>query len=467
MALDERCFAAPCLAELSSVLQKKSIILGCDIDRVASYWDVAPTRALALSMPNNTSEVSEVMRICHKYKQPVVTQGGKTNCVQSANSNPEEIILSTEKLNQIESIDIVNAVASVEAGVVLQTLQKACLEKDMLFPLDLGSRGSCTIGGNVSTNAGGISVLRYGMMRDLVLGLEAVLSDGTIVSSMNQMLKNNSAYDVKQLFIGSEGTLGVVTRAVVKLVPKPLSCQTVLIGVVNFSDVIEILNETRRRLAGILSAFEVMWGPYFQAVTEDGGHSSPISRGHGYYVLLEAEGSDPERDDQLFQKLLEQLYLRGAIEDAVVAQSEADRIGLWQIREDFGVILEDTPVFLYDVSLPISSMEEYVDLTIKAVKEKWSLSEVYALGHIADGNIHFFVRPNAGPATFSLHQTCDALMYKALKKYHGSISAEHGIGIEKKQWLSQSRSETEISVMKALKHTLDPEKLLNPGRVFD
>ena len=184
-------------------------------------------------------------------------------------------------------------------------------------------------------------------------------------------------------------------------------------------------------------------------------------------MLLEAEGSDPERDDQLFQKLLEQLYLRGAIEDAVVAQSEADRIGLWQIREDFGVILEDAPVFLYDVSLPISSMEEYVDRTIKAVKEKWSLSEVYALGHIADGNIHFFVRPNAGPATFSLHQTCDALMYKALKKYHGSISAEHGIGIEKKQWLSQSRSETEISVMKALKHTLDPEKLLNPGRVFD
>ena len=160
MALDERRFGASCLAELSSVLQKKSIILGCDIDRVTSYWDAGPTRALALLMPNNTSEVSEVMRICHKYKQPVVTQGGKTNCVQSANSNPEEIILSTEKLNQIKSIDIVNAVASVEAGVVLQTLQKACLEKDMLFPLDLGSRGSCTIGGNVSTNAGGISVLR-------------------------------------------------------------------------------------------------------------------------------------------------------------------------------------------------------------------------------------------------------------------------------------------------------------------
>ena len=459
--------STPCLAELSSVLQQKSLILGRDIDRAISYWDPGPTRALALVMPNSTSEVSEVMRICHKHKQPVVTQGGKTNCVQSADPRPEEIILSTERLNQIESIDVVNGVASVGAGVVLQTLQEACLAKDMLFPLDLGSRGSCTIGGNVSTNAGGISVLRYGMMRDLVLGLEVVLSDGTILSSMNQMLKNNSAYDLKQLFIGSEGTLGVVTRVVVKLVPKPLSCQTVLIGVAQFSDVIEILSETRRRLAGILSAFEVMWGPYFQAVTEDGGHSSPISRYHGYYVLVEAEGSDPERDDHLFQKMLEHLYARGVIEDAVVAKSEADRIDLWQIREEFGVILEDTPVFLYDVSLPISSMEEYVDLTIQAVQEKWSSSEVYALGHIADGNIHFFVRPNVGPASASLHQTCDALMYKALKKYNGSISAEHGIGIEKKQWLSQSRSVNEISLMKGLKRTLDPEKILNPGRVFD
>ena len=275
------------VASLAQIVGPSNVIAGSELaERATSYWDSTPTNALALVTPTTTTQVSEILKCCHATGQTVVTQGGLTGCVEGCIAEGSDVILSLEKMNAIESIDTVSGVATVQAGAVLQVVQEAVAEQGMLFPLDLGARGSCTIGGNVATNAGGINVIRYGMMRNLVLGLEAVLADGTVVSSMNKMLKNNAGYDLKQLFIGTEGTLGVVTRVVIRLFPAPISSNSALVAMESFNDVTALLGELQRDLAGTLSAYEVMWGEYFHAVTEPGFHRAPMSRDYPFYVML-------------------------------------------------------------------------------------------------------------------------------------------------------------------------------------
>ena len=445
-----------------------------------SYWDASPTQALALVLPKTTEQVSQVLGICHQFGQPVVTQGGRTGCVQGSVAGGDEIILSVERMSAIEDVDALGGTATVQAGAVLQVVQEHLAERGLLFPLDLGARGSCTIGGNVATNAGGINVLRYGMMRNLVLGLEAVLADGTIVSSMNRMLKNNSGYDLKQLFVGSEGTLGVVTRVVLKLFQQPLSCDTALVALKSFEQVTVLMQSLQRDLAGTLSAYEVMWGNYFRAVTEEGGHRAPLGRDYPYYVVLEAEGAEPKADSERFGRLLEAALEEGLIADAVIAQSQAERRALWDIRENFEVVLERTPHFLYDVSLPIGAMAAYVEQVQVGLQRRWPAVFCSVLGHIADGNLHFFVIPGVKEsveesveetveesAEEALHEAVNREIYGPLQAVGGAVSAEHGIGVEKKGWLAHSRSDTEIALMRTLKQTLDPKGLLNPGRIFD
>jgi len=449
---------------LQVALGEEAVITGAALDRATSYWDSSPARALALLRPTTTEQVSQALTICYANNQPVVTQGGMTNCVAGSNSQPDEIILSLEKMQTIESIDITGGTATVGAGVILETLQQACLEQDLLFPLDLGARGSCTVGGNAATNAGGINVLRYGMMRNLVLGLEVVLADGTVLSSMNQMIKNNAGYDLKHWFIGTEGSLGVITRLVVKVFPKPKTRYTAMVALDSFKAVTDLLQAARRELADTLSAFEMMWGQYFKAVTGEQGHRAPMARCHPYYIILEAEGGDPQADENRFNRLLESAYDTGLLVDAVIPKSEMERRALWDIRENFEAILEPQPIFLYDISLPIISMERYVNQLLAALKQTWPDCECYTLGHIADGNLHFFIRPNA--VGDNLHHRCDQLVYGLLKNYRGSISAEHGIGTEKIQWLSYSRTAAEIDLMKQLKGLLDSKQILNRGRVL-
>ena len=249
---------------LQQALGDECVVTGAAVSqRATSYWDQSPTTALALLKPRSTEQVSQALAICHAHRQPVITHGGLTGCVQGADARPNEIIISLEKMNRIEHVDTSGGTVTVQAGVILEVLQNTAAEQGFLFPLDLGARGSCTIGGNIATNAGGINVLRYGMMRNLVLGLEVVTADGTVLTSMNQMLKNNAGYDIKQLFIGSEGTLGIVTRAVLKLFPQPASCNTALVAADSFEKVTKLLNHLQRDLAGTLSAYEVMWGDYF------------------------------------------------------------------------------------------------------------------------------------------------------------------------------------------------------------
>ncbi len=455
----------PVVSVLIDALGEDAVVYGERLrQRATSYWNPAPTRALALIRPQNTEEVSRALQICSRFEQPLITQGGVTGCVQGADPQPEEVILSTERLNAIEALDPIGGTVRVQAGVVLQQLQEAVAEQGFLFPLDLGARGSCTIGGNVATNAGGINVLRYGMMRNLVLGLEAVLADGTVVSSLNQMLKNNAGYDLKQLFIGTEGTLGVVTRVVLRLFPQPLSCHTALVALDGFASVTSLLQSLQRDLAGNLSAFEVMWGNYYRAVTAEGGHRAPMRRDYPFYVIVETHGADPRTDGERFQGLLETVLETGTIVDAVIAKSDSERRALWAIREDFDVIVAGRPYYLYDVSLPMSVMTDYVDQVEADVKERWPRGQLYVMGHLADGNLHLFVKPGE---TGDFHQQSDHMVYTPLHGLQGSVSAEHGIGLEKKPWLGHSRTGAELALMRRLKRSLDPKGLLNPGRVFD
>jgi FAD/FMN-containing dehydrogenase len=457
---------ADLLAGLKSIVGESGVLPSEALQqRARSYWDAAPLEARALVRPRNTEEVSRVLALCHRMDQPVVTHGGLTGCVEGACVDAAELVLSLERMASIEEIDPIGRTATVQAGVVLQTVQEAADAEHLFFPLDLGARGSCTIGGNVATNAGGLNVIRYGMMRELVLGLEVVLADGTVVSSMNHMLKNNAGYDLKQLFIGSEGTLGVVTRVVLKLKEASVSSNTALMALPDFTAVTRLLKHMERGLGGALSAFEVMWGNYFRSVTEPGWHTAPMDRDYPFYVLIEANGANPDADDALFMAALEAAAVTGIVLDAVIPKSEGERDALWSIREDFEAILQNEPVFLYDVSLPIRHMADYIEQVENGLSRRWPQGQSFVIGHVGDGNLHLFVLPGTGDA--SLHAHSDQAVYEPLAQYGGSVSAEHGIGLEKKHWLESSRSKAEIALMRRLKQSLDPKNLLNRGKIFD
>ena len=433
----------------------------CLRERATSYWDSSPTEARCLIRPESTEELGAMMRVCHEHAQTVVAQGGKTGVVQGAVSTAADVIVSLERMNQVESVDTADGVAIVQAGAILQAVQEHVAGQGFLFPVDFGARGSCTVGGTVATNAGGINVLRYGMMRNVVLGLEAVLADGTIISSMNQMLKNNTGYDLKQLFIGSEGTLGIVTRVVVRLFPMPVSRDTAMFACESFDAVTRQLRSLKANLAGTLSAFEVMWKSYYSSVTGEGGHAAPLEPGYPYYVIAEAEGASPQADTERFQHLLEQGMESGDIVDAILPKSEAERRSLWIVREEFDAAL---PAYLYDVSMPIRWMETYVSRLEERLLAWRADAQWEVFGHIADGNLHIFVRPFDDGAH---REACDAIVYGCLEGLDGSISAEHGIGVEKKAWLGSSRGQDELDLMRRLKQLLDPGNLLNPGKIVD
>ncbi len=451
------------LTELTSIVARNRVLLPDVVaERATSYWNSAPMQARALVMPSTTDEVAGVLKACNDAGQSMITQGGLTNCVEAVEPTNDDIVLSTEKMASIVEIDRVGGTAVVEAGAVLQNVQEAVAAEGLYFPLDLGARGSCTIGGNIATNAGGINVLKYGMMRNLVLGLETALADGTVVSSMNRMLKNNAGYDTKQLFIGSEGSLGIVTRAVLRLFPLPQSRQNALVGLSSFDNVVALLARLQSELAGALSAFEIMWNDYYASVTEEGWHRAPLPRDYPYYIVFQAEGSDPEHDAVRFERVLEAALEDGLIVDAVLPKSEAEVREVWNIREDFDALMQLEPLYLYDISLPIRDMENYVDEVYRLVEQRFPNGRTWTLGHIADGNLHFFIWPGEEGDHYHAANEC---VYDPLQQYGGSVSAEHGIGVGKLRWLPHSRSLADIALMRTLKRTLDPKGILNPDRV--
>ena len=419
---------------------------------------------IAIARPASTAEVASVLRLCHDAGQPVVPWGGCTGLVEGARADGA-IALSLQRMNRIEEIDAEGATMTVEAGCILQSVCEAADAKGLFFPLDLGARGSATIGGNISTNAGGNRVLRYGMMRELVLGLEVVLADGTVMSSLNHLIKNNAGYDLKHAFIGSEGTLGVVTRAVLRLRPKPVSQNMALLAVDAFAHLPRILRNLEKGFGGTLSAFEVMWEDFYKLVTTPPAKGRPpVPHGHAYYVLIEALGGDQDEDASRFERVLAAELENGEIADAAIAKSKDECARLWALRDDVLQVAQNAPIFTFDVSLAIGRMENYIAEVRQGLKAKWPAMTLMVFGHLGDGNLHLI--PGVGDGSAKAHKDVEDIIYGALRKQGGSVSAEHGIGLEKRDYLSYSRTADEITLMRSLKKAFDPKNILNPGKIF-
>lgn len=456
------------LNALRDIVGDGGVLTGEDLTTRAADWlGLSTCQAKAVIRPRSTAELSAVMQRCHAVRQPVIGTGGLTGLVHGTDAQGHEIQISFERMRSVISVDPVGRTMLVEAGTPLQVVHEAAAAHGLIYPVDLGSRGSCTIGGNISTNAGGNTVVRYGMTRDNVLGLEAVLADGTVISSLNTLLKNNAAYDLKQLFIGSEGTLGLVTRAVLKLYPQPLSEGTALVALDNFDAVMAFFAHCGRRLGGLLSSFEVMWQSHYELIAVNSGrHNPPLPGGHGYYAIVEATGTDAERDEALFAQVLGEALEQGHASDVVIAASKAQRAAIWGIREDIeGLFGALTPSCTFDVSMPIAAMDDYVLKLTAAAHAEWGAdTRVVVFGHLGDGNLHILVAPR--PWSAEAPHKVETLVYEPLRALGGSISAEHGIGLEKRAWLNVSRTPEEIALMHTLKAALDPLGLLNPGKVL-
>ncbi len=431
----------------------------------AGLRDDRPLKARALIRPKTTEQVSAVLRACNQAGQAVITVGGMTGLVDGHRSGDSDIVMSMQRMNTISEVDTRTRTLEVEAGAILQNVQEKAAQAGLMFALDLGARASCTIGGNIATNAGGVRVLRYGMMRDLLLGVEAVLADGRVISSMFKVLKNNTGYDLRQLFVGSEGTLGVVTRAVLRLHEAPQSIETALLAIPCWQSVMSLLRRFDAALTGRLIAFEVLWQNYYALNT--GAYSdvdAPLSDSAGFYVLLDVNISNGDSDKEQLESILMQSLNDGLAVNGILASSESERHKFWQIREifepeqrKFGL------VYGYDISLPIEAMPEYVDTVSRNLKAKFADAELFSYGHIGDGNLHFTVAPGAARD----HSAIDEIVYQPLRELKGSISAEHGVGIEKKKYLNFTRSQAEIDLMRQLKNMMDPNNILNPGKIFD
>ncbi len=457
------------IAVLHEALGASKVLSGEALqNRYCHIWQMDETfKAKAVILPHSTEDVSKTLKICHEHRQSVVVHGGLTNLVGSTEVNADNVVISMEKMNTIEELDEKSRSITVQAGVIVEHIQDTAKEKELLFPLNFGARGSAQIGGAISTNAGGLRVFRFGMTRNLVLGLEAVLANGTIVSSLKKIIKNNSGYDIKQLFIGSEGTLGIVTKAVLKLVEAPKSRNSAFVALNDFDKVISFLKYADKMLAGTLSAYELIWARSYQQMTsEKTGKKPPISYGYPFYVLLESLGNDVEKDRLKLEKLLETGLEKGHITDAVPAYNEADLNWFWSIREDTSVLGRDMPYFQrFDVSLPIAQIGNYVEEVQGKLAKINGVVPACAFGHVADGNIHFSIGKQSN--SMELKNRINEIVYTPLKALGGSVSAEHGIGLDKKAYLSLCRNEAEIQLMKSLKKTLDPYNILNPGKVLD
>jgi len=456
------------IESIRDIVGPHGVLTGEDVTNRSDSWPPkGGCQAMAIVRPGSTEEVSEVLKLCHEQGQAVVTHGGMTGLVGGAKAGPGEIALSLERMYRIDPVDPVNRTITVQAGVVLQTVHEAAEDVGLLFPLDLGARGSATIGGAIATNAGGNGVIRYGMMREQLLGVEAVLADGTVISSMKDVIKNNTGYDLKQLFVGSEGTLGIITRAVLRLRPLPRSQNTALVAIDNFDKLGRFLKSMDSALGGTLSAFEVMWNDFYTLIVGDGEkHGLPLDTSYAFYVLVESTGGDEEGDMSRFESALEEALDDELIVDAVIAQSKQQRNDLWSIRDDVEGLFESLfPPIAFDISLGISQMEDYVEEVRTRLNDKWENARMVVFGHLGDGNIHLGL--SVGSLEPEVVHAVEDIVYEALGRRGGVISAEHGIGLDKRAYLTHSRSAEEIALMKTIKLAIDPKNILNPGKILD
>jgi len=451
------------LSELDGKLGVGGILAGPAVDE--RYRDdpdgklgVLPEAVLR---PRNTEGVTAALALCNKLGQPVVTQGGRTGLAGSARVQPGEVVLSLERMAGFDLPDREAATIVAEAGATMQAVQEAAESAGLMFGVDIGARGSATVGGNIATNAGGIRVLRYGMYRAQVLGLEAVLADGSVLTSLKGLPKDNSGYDLNQLFIGTEGTLGVVTRAALRLHPKPLSEVNAFCALPSFEAAIVLLSLLRQKLGPLLSAYEVNFAPLYDDMIASMAAPAPLPAGSPVYVLTEIQGNEPDRDGERFAEVLMQAVEDGIVSDVVVSQSPRELHALWAVRESVNPFLFAMKGLIgVDVSLPLARMEAFLAQTESAIRAVDAGATIYVFGHLGDGNLHYQVRTTEPAAIFDV-------IYNAVAAAGGGVSAEHGIGLDKKRWLPLVRSDAELAAMRRLKAAFDPNNILNRGRVFD
>ncbi len=420
---------------------------------------------LALAYPRSTQQVSAILKFCNERHIPVQPQGGMTGLAGGGVPLGSCVVLSLERMRAIKELDVAAGTITVEAGVVMEAVQKAADAADLFFPLDLGGRGSCQIGGNVSTNAGGNRVLRFGMARDLVLGVEAVLADGTVIDSLRKVIKNNTGYDLRQLFIGSEGTLGVITGVVLRLFPKPRSVSTGICALQDYAGILELLRRARLGFGAQLTAFEVMWPDFYELGTIGLGRKPPLPIGSPVYVLLETMGQDPDNDSERYETVIGEALEAGVVKDAIVAKSGRESTDLWTVRDAPGEWQRppNWPQLGFDVSVPTVEIGALMTEIETELNSRWPQLKTVYFGHVADGTLHASVRMN-GHSVPELD--IEDAVYQIVSRRRGSISAVHGIGSLKRKFLSYSRSPEELALMRAIKQAMDPNGILNPGKVL-
>ncbi|QWD73250.1 FAD-binding oxidoreductase [Polynucleobacter sp. UB-Raua-W9] len=431
-------------------------------------------KALAVLLPKTTDEVSHIVKLCAASNVAIVPQGGHTGFCGGAtpDSSGQQIILNLKRMNQIREIDVANQTITLEAGCILQTIQESAAAQDFLFPLSLGAEGSCMIGGNLATNAGGTNVLRYGNTRDLCLGLEVVTAQGEIWNGMKGLRKDNTGYDLRDLFIGSEGTLGIITAAVMKLYPLPISQWTTLVATKDIASTIALLNLFQKRATSLLTGFEMMTQ---ESLALNEKHfpqmANPLPGNPPLTVLIEL--SDHESEEhvrKLLETVLEEAFSANLIYDAIIASNLSQANVFWQMREHITLAqAEEGANLKHDITIPLSLLDTFIQETDALMRASYPGVRIINFGHLGDGNLHYNIAPPPGsdPNSFNLanEKAIHELVYAQVERCQGSISAEHGVGQLKLDDLRAHKGAVAHDLMKTLKRALDPQNILNPHKV--
>lgn len=442
---------------------KDLAVIGCDWTKV---FKIDPLCAV---LPASTAEVAEVVTYCHKHKIPVVPSGGRTGLAGGAAATNREVVISLTRMSRIEYVDATGMTICCEAGVTTQALQEAAKNVGLFFALDLAAKGSSQIGGNISTNAGGLKLIRYGGTREQVLGIEVVLPNGEVLDMMSSLRKNNTGYDLKQLFIGAEGTLGIVTRAVLRLMPQPRNLQLACMGVKDFAKIPAIMTLCNTEGAQI-TAFEFFTDVAHEIVLKHTpGARTPFDQRMPYYVILEVE--EGPGGAKIMEALLETAFAQDLVVDAVIAQNSTQFRDLWNLRENITEsISAHGQARKNDICLPIDKLAPFIAELNEVLATAPKELDLVLFGHIGDGNLHlnYVGAKSIAKDTFqALAREVEERVFAKLPKYRGSVSAEHGIGLLKKADLGLSRNRNELNLMVAIKNILDPHTLMNPGKIFD
>ena len=465
------------LNKLSTIVGSTHIQTTGDLTKYEEDWRKrARGKALAVISPGTTREVSLLVKACLEERVSIVPQGGNTSMVVGSipNDSGTQILLSMQRMNKVRAIDVANLTMTVESGSVLQQVQQSAEKAGFLFPLSLGSQGSCTIGGNLSTNAGGTQVVRYGNARDLCLGLEVVSANGEIWNGLSGLRKDNTGYDLKNLYVGSEGTLGIITAATLKLYPLPAAKLTAWAGVQSIEQAVELLGLAHKMLGPALSGFEVMGQFALSLVDKHFPQMKvPLWKENPYCILLEASDNESESHARtLFEGLMQKAIEAGVITDAVIAESLAQAKALWLIRENITMAQAAQGLNIkHDISIPVSQIPPFVMHTDALITQKIEGVRIVNFGHLGDGNLHYNVQAPQGldPKIFlqTYEHDINALVYDSVMKFGGSISAEHGVGSLKVNSLKDYKDPTALSIMRSIKLALDPHNIMNPGRVIN